>query len=279
MKVKVYLTMRCLFCKDNSENSKSREHIIPESLGNEKHVLPPGWVCDSCNNYFSRKVEAPFLGTRYGTASRFEMRIPSKKGRIPISTGFHPHSRSIVNFMIDKDGLSIFAAQGENESMFINSIRTQSRGRLYILPAGDPELNYETARFIGKVGLEILAHHRINIEGWNDELVNKVELDELRNYVRQGKPGFVWPVNIRRIYPANHEFSDEIDAAFQVLHEWDILFIPSSHADELIGEFYAIIAILGVEYAINLGGPELDGYLQWLKDNGEKSYLDINKKT
>ena len=46
----------------------------------------------------------------------------------------------------------------------------------------------------------------------------------------------------------------------------------------MVGEFYAIIAILGVEYAINLGGPELDGYLQWLKDNGEQSYLYINKK-
>jgi hypothetical protein len=269
--------MRCIFCKNKSDNSKSREHIVPESLGNEKHILPLGWVCDSCNNYLSRKVEAPFLETWYGKTSRFEMGIPSKKGRIPIATGLYPQSRSMVNLMIDKDGLSIFAANEADESRFVNSIRTQTRGSIYVPTAGEPELNYETARFIGKVGLEILAYRGVNIDGWNEELVNKTELDELRNYVRQGKPGFVWPVHIRRIYPANREFSDEIAPSFQVLHEWDILFIPASHADEVFGEFYAVIAILGVEYAINLGGPELEGYMRWLKDNENKSCLYINK--
>jgi hypothetical protein len=269
--------MRCLFCKDNSGDSKSREHIIPESLGNEEYILPPGWVCDGCNNYLSRNVEAPFLRTRYGTSSRFEMRIPSKKGRIPLGMGFHPQSRSLVNLMIDKDGMSIFAAQGEDESRFINSIRKQSQGSLYIPSAGDPELIYETARFICKVGLEILAYRCINNDGWNDELVNKEELDALRNYVRRGRPGFIWPINIRRIYPADYKFSDKIDESYQVLHEWDILFIPSSNTNQLIGEYYAIIAILGVEYAINLGGPELDSYFHWLKANGEKSYLYLGK--
>jgi len=270
--------MRCLFCKNNSDNSRSKEHIIPESLGNIEHILPAGWVCDNCNNYLSRKVEAPFLETSYGQRARFDMAIPSKKGRIPIGTGFHPHSRSKVNLMIEKDVLSIFAADGEDETGFIQSVRLQSRGTIYVPSAGDPELNYETARFIGKIGLEVLAHRYMNIEGWNDELVNKVELDELRNYVRKGKPGFVWPINIRRIYEANHEFSDEVDKSFQVLNEWDILFIPSSQIDEAVGEFYAIIAILGMEYAINLGGPELDGYLRWLKNNNEKSYLYISKE-
>lgn len=269
--------MRCLFCKKNSENSVSKEHIIPESLGNELHILHPGWVCDKCNNYLARKVESPFLGTWYGTSSRFEMKIPNKKGRIPISSGIHPQSRTKVNFKNDKDGMSFFAAEGEDETRFINSIHTQSRGRFYIPSAGEPELNYETARFIGKVGLEILAYRCVDIEGWNDELVNKVELDELRNYVRQGKPEFVWPIHIRRIYPAQHEFPDEIDDTFQVLHEWDILFIPTKNS-KLVGEFYAIIAILGVEYAINLGGPELDSYLEWLKDNDGKSYLYMDKK-
>jgi hypothetical protein len=66
--------------------------------------------------------------------------------------------------------------------------------------------------------------------GWNDEIVNKPELDELRNYVRRGKPGFIWPIHTRRIYAADHQFSDELNPNCQVLHEWDILFIP---ADEL----------------------------------------------
>jgi hypothetical protein len=53
--------MRCIFCKNDSSNSKSVEHIIPESLGNTTRTLPKGVVCDTCNNYFARKVEKPFL--------------------------------------------------------------------------------------------------------------------------------------------------------------------------------------------------------------------------
>lgn len=269
--------MRCIFCKADSQNSRSKEHIIPESLGNKEHILPPGWVCDSCNNYFSRKIEAPFLESWYGTSSRFEMGIPNKKGRIPIGTGFHPHSRLKVNIMVDKNGISIFAAQDEDETHFIKSISTQRKGSIYIPSAGIPELSYETARFIGKVGLEIFAHRCIDLEGWNDEIVDKTELDALRNYVRRGKPGFIWPVNIRKIYPADNKFLDEKDKPFEVLHEWDILYIPTSKATKG-GEFYAIIAILGVEYAINLGGPAIDGYLNWLEKHNDQSYLYIKNE-
>ncbi|MBO5921575.1 MAG: hypothetical protein J6Q48_04230, partial [Bacteroidaceae bacterium] len=47
--------MKCIFCKQESTNAKSVEHIIPETLGNKTFVLPLGMVCDQCNNYFSRK--------------------------------------------------------------------------------------------------------------------------------------------------------------------------------------------------------------------------------
>ena len=52
--------MRCIFCKQDSSNSKNVEHIIPESLGSTKHILGKGIVCDKCNNYFSREVEKTF---------------------------------------------------------------------------------------------------------------------------------------------------------------------------------------------------------------------------
>src|SRR6476659_2147352 len=88
--------MRCIFCKLNSESSVSIEHIIPESLGNVEHVLPRGWVCDRCNNYIAREVEKPFLETLYAKSARFEMRVPSKKKRVPPAIGFHPESTTRI---------------------------------------------------------------------------------------------------------------------------------------------------------------------------------------
>jgi hypothetical protein len=34
---------RCIFCKKDASSSRSLEHIIPQSLGNEEHALPLGW--------------------------------------------------------------------------------------------------------------------------------------------------------------------------------------------------------------------------------------------
>ena len=38
--------MKCLFCKQSSTDTKSVEHVVPESLGNTKFILPLGYVCD-----------------------------------------------------------------------------------------------------------------------------------------------------------------------------------------------------------------------------------------
>lgn len=264
--------MLCIFCKQISDSSKSQEHVIPESLGNKDHVLPPGWVCDACNNYLSREVEAPFMNSDYGRQARFDMRVESRRGRIPIGRGFHLPSRTKVDLKFDQDGLTFYASDGEDQDCFVRILHDRKNGSLWIPQAGDPEECYETSRFIAKVALEVLALHGVEIEGWNEEIAGKAELDEIRDYVRRGRRGFVWPVHMRRIYPAERRFSDDINPEFQVLHEFDLLFIPASDLS-VGGEYYVVIAILGFEYAINLGGPELDSYLRWLDANDGRSYL------
>ncbi|TQI66816.1 HNH endonuclease [Clostridium sp. KNHs216] len=80
--------MRCLFCKQDSSNSKSVEHIIPESLGNTTSILPKGVICDKCNNYFARKVEQPFMESIDILTLRFREAIPDKRGLVPPINGF-----------------------------------------------------------------------------------------------------------------------------------------------------------------------------------------------
>ncbi|MCH5260230.1 MAG: hypothetical protein J1F18_10770 [Lachnospiraceae bacterium] len=73
----------CIFCKQDSTSSKSVEHIIPESLGNDELILDAGIVCDKCNNYFSREIEGPVLNLDGFKRLRFYELIESKRGRIP----------------------------------------------------------------------------------------------------------------------------------------------------------------------------------------------------
>lgn len=75
--------MRCIFCKKDSSNSKSVEHIIPESLGGKEYLLGKGLVCDKCNNYFARKVEKPFLEDETIKLLRFDEGLENKRGKIP----------------------------------------------------------------------------------------------------------------------------------------------------------------------------------------------------
>ena len=265
--------MRCIFCKEASTSSKSVEHIFPESLGNTDHVLPPGWVCDQCNNYLARKVEAPFLNSLYGKHSRFEMCVPNKRGNIPPATGLHDRSQVATELRIERDGSrSIRSAASDDEKRFIKSLLSHKYHTLYVPAACVPPLDYSMSRFIGKIALAILAYRIFDMPGNNDEIVDCHNLNDLRDYVRRGQPGFIWPVNIRQLYPADFVFIDGISLPYEVLHEFTVLGIPPSPGEDLY-ELYVVIAIFGVEYTINCGGPVLDSYRQWLADNNNVSPL------
>jgi hypothetical protein len=168
--------------------------------------------------------------------------------------------------MRSEDGWSVGVAPGQDEARWIRSITTSKSGS-FCIPIFDlPGADSETARFIGKVALEVLAAQCQNADGWNTELVDHTALDELRAYVRLGAAAFVWPIGIRRIYDRERRFRDHAVEDYEVLHEWMIL--PTAG-----GEYCCVIAIFGVEFVINFGGPELDGWNAWLALNGMRSPL------
>ena len=259
--------MRCVICKQPSDASISVEHIIPESLGNEKHLLPKGIVCDSCNNYISREIEGRLLESPYFRDIRFRKGILSKKRRYPAVWGLHPKSRTLVEFVRDPedDSLSMGPASEKDNEKWIKSVTSSETFSIYV-PAEYPDPDrHLMSRFIAKVGIETLAASALDVKGGLDEIVNKAELDELREHIRIGDPSKNWPYHSRRIYPENFVFVEEGQSC-EILHEFMILVT-------LQREFYVILALFGVEYALNLGGPEIDGYLNWLEQNNNRSPL------
>jgi hypothetical protein len=268
--------MRCIFCKHNAGSSKSVEHILPESLGNIEHTLPPGVVCDSCNNYFAGSVEQPVLESGEFTAARFNMLIPNKRGRVPGLTGillpgttsgkavaFH---RAEVSRMLNGD-----LTMDPDEAGF-RAIAADRVNRVIIPASGGPPDPQVFSRFLGKVAIEALADCLVkNAPHLLDEIIDHSQLDKLRNYARYGKTGLQWPYLKRRIYPADFSFgfgSGE-GGSYEVLHEWDFLNTDT-------GEMYLVLAIFGMEYVINLGGPDVDGYSAWLQTHDDQSPLYVS---
>ena len=124
------------------------------------------------------------------------------------------------------------------------------------------------SRFVGKIGLEALCHQVKEVKSWNSEIVNCVSLDELRQFVRNNI-GPDWPMAYRTLYPSNSMFRDNSET-YEVLHEWDILMTEKQ-------EYYAVVVLFGVEFALNLGGRTLQGYHEWIRKNDGRSFLYIDQ--
>ena len=75
--------MYCVYCNCllTNDNTKSVEHIIPESLGNKEYVLASGLICDKCNNYFAREIEKPFLEKDIVKLLRGYEILPNKRNK------------------------------------------------------------------------------------------------------------------------------------------------------------------------------------------------------
>ena len=254
--------MHCLFCKQDSSSSRSREHILPESLGNLSYVLPPGVVCDSCNNYFSRKVEKPFLESAAIMELRFRQALPSKRGKVPAMKGMiAPGFQATVRREL-KPG---FLTSVETEPRAIEHILKANKGMLYF-PAGAAGPDGSVmSRFLAKIAVEAMADRLCDYPDGLEYLVNETQLDPIRNHARRGEiPN--WPFNHRRIYDADKQWIRNEGEPLQIVHEYDIL-----HTNW--NEWFFIVSLFGLELAINYGGPEIEGYKRWLQENDNASPL------
>jgi len=273
--------MRCIFCKKDAKGSKSVEHIIPESLGNKDHILPPGIVCDDCNNYFALKIEKPVLELSYFKSLRGRNSILNKRRKIPGVPGFIRGNL--------KEEIEVFFSKGNTlevnipDKTLFDEMAQHKHHKLYIpILTEPPKENTYVSKLLGKMALEALASRTMGIEGWRDEFVDNEAIDQLREFVRFGAGYKSWEYHQRIIYPEGKVFSeDNSTKVFEVLHEFDFLFPdkPEPKDDQMlvIKNLYFVCAIMGVEYTINVTNAGIARYLQWLKDNKNQSILLLDK--
>jgi hypothetical protein len=249
--------------------SKSVEHIIPESLWNTKQILPRGVVCDKCNNYFSRKVEKPFLCSTEIEVLRFNESIPSKKGRVPsIQAVLDGSSHPIrVHQLRNGDDFSLHIDLNSEQFDLIEKLGTC---QLYMLAGFDDPPADKTSRFLAKVALEAMAQRFLQDKTGVDCLIDDPQLDPLRNHARYGTPK-EWPFLSRRIYRSRGDEYIHGERG-QLVHEYDFLLTQQR-------ELYFVLALYGVEMTINVGGPVMHGYELWLGENSGKSPLYTGKNS
>lgn len=266
-------TMRCIFCKQDSSNSKSVEHIIPQSLGGNKHILGKGLVCDKCNNYFAHEVEKPFLENNTIKLLRFDEGLESKKGKVPPVSAVMDSKYGVTLW---KDINDEFVGHIDVPIEAFEAIKNTNNATI-VFPAFNDALSLPKdstlSRFLGKVAIEAFAS-RIILSSTElvESFINDDSFDPLRKHVR-GSSIVNWPYSVRRIYEAKKRWVDkETQETYQVMNEFDFLFTDES-------EGYFVLALFGVEYAINIVDPSIEGYENWLIAHNSASPLYRDKNS
>jgi len=256
--------MKCVFCKENSDSSISIEHIIPESLGNKKAILPRGIVCDSCNNYFARKIEQELLNIPFYKSLRSRYGVESKKRKIPFDVGYLPITGSEIEVDIngipepnDKTLNIIIPKKSDFEKLINGEIK-----EIYIPVSIDLEKSKIVSRFLAKVGIEVIAANFWESTQDVSYLISEVHLDLLRNYARYDSGVKFWDYY-------QHRINDEVEdgGSRQKIYEFKIW--TTEKNDNALG-FHLTLVLYGLEFTINLFEPSIDRYRKWLEKNDNK---------
>ncbi len=248
--------------------SKSVEHIVPESLGNKRNVLPQGIVCDTCNNYFSIKIEKQLLDQDFFKSLRHRNKIESKRKRIPKGKAIIPHTNYEAEVILERGQPATLRLDPAS----FDAVKSGKVTYIVVPYVQEPDkTNRIIARFLGKMALEAIAQRLTkNIDGLN-YLINDEQFDLLRKYVRYNSENIIWNYHVRKIYAEDAPFILNDGTTTGMLYEYDILVTE-------LEEWYFIIVLKGYEFAINIGGPSLDGYLSWLEEHQHRSPLYVTSK-
>ncbi len=254
----------CIFCREDAALSRSREHILPESLGNTEHILPPGVICDRCNNYFARKIEGPLLETEYFRHARATMQVANKRNRVPPQFGVVPQLRMAADVWLDGNSISIQPKDRSRDGDLERFLKRNKGGSLW-LPQPTHFDNRLMSRFLGKVAIEASAERLGGTDGWREEMLSQEAMEPLRRYVRVGDQKETWEFSCRRLYSPDQVFGLG-GTGYEILHEYSFLYTQDC-------ELIFVLALFGEEFAINMGGSETERYQEYLQDNNRSSLL------
>lgn len=275
----------CIFCHRDSSTSKSAEHIIPESLGNKEHILPSGYVCDTCNNYFSIKIERDLLAQPYFVSMRSHNEILTKKGKLVKEKMIFPEVSRTIETMLQTAGNKLILSFDDEEELY-NHIKNGEVKTVMIPHILEPEYpNTIMSRFLAKCAYEYFLYNmgEDKYDLCVQELLGSESdiLKDLREYARYGK-GKYWQYNQRRIYSEGDcFFNQDENIHYEILHEMKLFPKEYKHYPNgnVEAEIYFVMCIAGIEYAICLSDPDISGYQKWLEEHNGISPLTDDTET
>lgn len=166
--------MICIFCKTTAGPFLSKEHIVPESLGNTKFTLPPGIVCDRCNNGPLALLDDHLIRQEYINFARTWFKVPNKTGTVPqtrVRNMNISHTDTGVHIELPNHSPKHLIESPPDENGMIH-FKLKMRGRKQTVKE-----SRKLARALYKIALEFIAY-----DFGADEAL-KEKYDEVRHIV------------------------------------------------------------------------------------------------
>jgi len=167
-----------------------------------------------------------------------------------------------VNMRRTPEGKLQFAAENKNDSPALSKVISDGFEQPLIFTIEDDPPQKEMSRFLCKMALEAFAETFCTESSQVDSLVDEPYLDDIRNYARYGAKFKSWPYSQRRVYPEktlmrHPETNEWVQVGFGCC-----LFM-NQHQETLFA-----FHLYGIEFVLNVGGPSIAGYHEWLQLHG-----------
>ncbi|MGF1939480.1 MAG: HNH endonuclease [Nostoc sp. ChiQUE02] len=248
---------KCLFCLSTKGPFQRVEHPIPESLGNDELTLPPGFVCDPCNQYFGAKVENFVINAPPFGVERVRCDVKTKKGK-------HPHFKALPHIELHTTPFKnqvVLLASPDYWSFLQNSSHL-------LLPYSLTD-DCLLARFLLKIGLGLLLSS-------NDCDPYSSQFDTARKYARSPASKALWQIGYGT-YPFSEELvisehEDEISSILtEQLYQYEIGVMANK---EVVFSFMYRTHY----FACNLSQPSIEEYTSSFNLLNEMKLSIINAK-
>lgn len=200
-------------------NSKSVEHIIPESLGNIEITIPNGHICDQCNNYFATHIENDFLNIEAIKTLRTFHRVISKNGKIPELSALFAGEETKIEYDA-KTGNAFIGLSPET----IQRLKTTGFTKMFItrgISIDELMNNYVVSRFLVKVFSEINLYYALKQHSYSNLLINSDDkFRELFDYVRKGsRTKRVYSYTVKQTKSPNPLENDDFVCSVEITYD------------------------------------------------------------
>jgi hypothetical protein len=145
--------------------------VVPEAVGKNDIVLPPGAECDSCNAYLGQLDNVLAKHPLVALGAQL-LRVPGKKGRV----------RRVIGTVRQAEKERAIAIPVHAEEC-----ATRDGSTWRVTPLVDSQFDdFKFRRSLHHVGLNVIAYQR------GIEVALESRFDPVRSYVREPKPSEKW---------------------------------------------------------------------------------------